>query len=74
MSVSVNFHRTFAVSGSSAKMFAPAVTYITPPMTSGVTCIAAEPVSKVHARVSVATFCGVIWVSGENRRAPGSWP
>jgi hypothetical protein len=72
MSVFENFHRTLAVSGSRAKMLAPAVTYITPSMTSGVTCIPPAPVSNVHARVSIATFCGEICVSGENRRAPGS--
>ena len=74
MSAWENFHRTLAVSGSRANRLAPAVTYITPSITSGVTCIPPEPVSNVHACVSVATFCGVIWVSGENRRAPGSWP
>jgi hypothetical protein len=47
-------------------MSLPAVTYITPPITSGVTWMPLAPVSKVQAGWSVATFCGVIRVSGEN--------
>ena len=69
-----NFHSTFAVSGSSAKMLVArrhihhAVDHERRHLHP------ARPVSNVHARVSVATFCGVIWVSGENRCAPGSRP
>ena len=44
-----NFHNTFAVSGSSAKMLPPARTSSTPSMTSGVTCIAVAPVSNDQA-------------------------
>ena len=61
------------VSGSSAKTVEPPVTYMMPSIDERrdleVRC---TPVSNVHACCSVATFAGVICVSGENRCAPGS--
>jgi hypothetical protein len=62
------------VSGRRAKTVDPAVTYICPSITSGVTCRFELPVSNTHACCSVATFFGVICVSGENRVPPGSRP
>src|SRR5204862_6029955 len=63
---------TLAVSGSSAMMSRPAVTYIRPPTTSGVTWMPLAPVSKVHAGCSRATLAGVICLSGEKRWPPAS--
>ena len=68
----VNFQRTRPVSGSSEMTSLPAVTYIMPPTTSGVTSIPLTPVSYDHAGCSFDTFAGVICVSGENRCPPAS--
>jgi hypothetical protein len=51
---------TLAVSGSSAMTSRPAVTYMMPLTTSGVTCSPPTPVSNVHAGCR-ATLAGVIW-------------
>ena len=53
-------------------MSLPAVTYMMPPTTSGVTWMPWAPVSNVHAGRSVAAFAGVICVSGEKRWPPAS--
>ena len=64
---------TFAVSGSSAMMSFPAVTYMIPLITSGVTCSPLTPVSNVQASCSLPALAGVICFSGENREPPASW-
>ncbi|OLC80922.1 MAG: hypothetical protein AUH72_10755 [Acidobacteria bacterium 13_1_40CM_4_65_8] len=61
------FQITFAVSGSSATMSLPAVTYMIPLITSGVTCRPVTPVSNVQAIWSFATFDGAICLRGEKR-------
>ena len=68
----VYFQIIFELSGSSAIMSLPAVTYMIPLITSGVTCRPVTPVSNVHARCNVATFAGVICFSGEKRWPPAS--
>ncbi len=51
----------------------PAVTYMIPLITSGVTCRPLTPVSNVQASCSLPALAGVICLSGENREPPASW-
>ena len=69
-----NFHISMPVSGLSAKTAEPAVRYIRPSMTSGVTWRCARRYRTTTPAASRPTFCLLIWVSGECRCAPASRP
>src|ERR1700674_2458648 len=68
------FQSKSPVSGTSAYTPSGAVTYITPPMTTGTASDPGLPVRKVHAGWRRSTFPVLIWRSEEYRIAPGSFP
>ena len=64
---------TFAVSGSSAMMSLPAVTYMTPLIDERRHLQAVDAGVERPRRLQRATLAGVICFSGEKRWPPASW-